>query len=245
MRPLIAVVRQTFAGFGLADACRIGVVDPKHILIIPWLEADFLRLQSRVQWIVAKSPMRIFQWSIDFDPQIESAVATVWVNLPGIRHHLFEKSALFRLAKPFGVPLKLDIYSSNVDPTRPSMVRIFMEVDLNHPLPSRVRVNLPNHQSYWQPIINEDPPLYCKNCRHLGHEISKYKAKNSSSTHEAGLTEATSSLDTIPQPTIPQTKPSLSLYKVHPPANSSHSLLKSKRQCHLPKSSTPLGGPNP
>ncbi|KAJ6804582.1 uncharacterized protein M6B38_183960 [Iris pallida] len=149
-----------------------------------------------------------------------------------------------------------------------------MEVNLNHPLPSQVRVNLPNHR---QPIIYEDSPLYYKNCRHLGHKISKYKAKNSSSTHEAGLIEATSSLDTIPQPTIPQTttltlplqsSPS-SKFKLQPlkiketmsspqvfhsfrgsqspisPLTSSPSPSKSKRQCLSPKPPTPMGVPNP
>ncbi|KAJ6824871.1 uncharacterized protein M6B38_379840 [Iris pallida] len=118
-RPSIEGIRHAFSLLGLAGPCRLGAVDHKHALIVPKLESDFLRLRSRFSWSIAKSPMRIFRWSINFDPSEESPLAPVWVNYLNLRHQLFDKAALFRISKVFGVPLKID--KATTDFSRPSV----------------------------------------------------------------------------------------------------------------------------
>ncbi|KAJ6790505.1 Uncharacterized protein M6B38_248850 [Iris pallida] len=166
-RPPVDVVRKAFSAFGFVCVVHIGFVDQKHISILPQKEEDFLRLRSRLTWFVANAPMRVFRWSVNFDPLEESSIASGWVSFPSLRYHLFDESALFLMAKSFGNPLKIDKASSEF--SRPSVARVFVEVDLSRPLPARVRVNLPGTRSYWQDCEFEDFPKFCKLCRHLGH----------------------------------------------------------------------------
>ncbi|KAL0292005.1 UNVERIFIED_CONTAM: hypothetical protein Scaly_2609900 [Sesamum calycinum] len=75
--------------------------------------------------------MRVFKWIPCFDPQIESSVAPVWIRLPNLPAHLFEKNALFTLAAKIERPLRMD--EPTADQSRPDLARVCVELDLTSP----------------------------------------------------------------------------------------------------------------
>ncbi|KAL0445293.1 UNVERIFIED_CONTAM: hypothetical protein Slati_2252000 [Sesamum latifolium] len=91
---------------GLKGTVNVGRLNLKHVIIRLSNEEDFTRLWLRGEWMFDSFHMRVFKWSPDFDPQIESPIALVWIRLPGLSIHLFEKNALFTFAAKIGKPLE-------------------------------------------------------------------------------------------------------------------------------------------
>ncbi|KAL0289913.1 UNVERIFIED_CONTAM: LINE-1 reverse transcriptase [Sesamum radiatum] len=113
--------------------------------------------------------MRIFKWSPDFDPQTESPIAPVWIKLPGLPVHLFEKNALFTFAAKIGKPLRMD--EPTADLSRPDLARVCVEIDLTAPKVQAVHLQI-NGKTYRQQVVYENCPPYCIFCNHLGHDMS-------------------------------------------------------------------------
>ncbi|KAJ6797378.1 putative serine/threonine-protein kinase fhkD [Iris pallida] len=51
----------------------------------------------------------------------------------------------------------------------PSRARVLVDVDVSLPLPSRLRINLPNGKSLWQKIMYENRSEFCSFCSLRGH----------------------------------------------------------------------------
>lgn len=166
-RPFIAAIRSAFVMMGFSGPISVGVVDQRHILIRPSLEADYLRFRSKETWCFARAPMRVFKWTLAFNPRIETPLASVWVSLPALSHFLFAKSSLFAIAQCIGNILMFVKVTTEF--IRPSRARICIEMDVSKSLPSQIRVDLPEGQSFWQPVDCEAPPAYCIHCFHQGH----------------------------------------------------------------------------
>lgn len=65
-------------------------------------------------------PMRIFKFSHDFNPRIQSPFVLVWIILPKIPYCLFHKVALTQIVQMVGKPLKLG-EAANMK-TRPTLL---------------------------------------------------------------------------------------------------------------------------
>ncbi|KAL0439292.1 UNVERIFIED_CONTAM: hypothetical protein Slati_2412200 [Sesamum latifolium] len=92
---------------------------------------EFSRLWLRGEWMFDSFHLRIFKWSSDFDPQIDSPIAPVWIRLPGLPVLIFEKNALFTFAAKIGKSLRMD--EPTVDISRPDLARVCIEIDLTAP----------------------------------------------------------------------------------------------------------------
>ncbi|KAL0404117.1 UNVERIFIED_CONTAM: hypothetical protein Sradi_2052500 [Sesamum radiatum] len=114
--------------------------------------------------------MRIFKWTPDFNPRIESSIALVWIRLPELPVHLFPKKGLFEIASLIGSPLKLD--EPTADGFRPSMARVCVEIDLMKPRPASIWIGTEG-KYFSQQVLYECCPKYCTQCRHLGHSIEE------------------------------------------------------------------------
>ncbi|KAK4384597.1 hypothetical protein Sango_3045000 [Sesamum angolense] len=93
---------------GLKGNVTVWRLNFKHVLIRLSNEEDFSRIWLRSEWTFDSFHMRVFKWTPNFDPQIESPIAPVWIRLPALPVHLFEKNALFTLATKIGKPLRMD-----------------------------------------------------------------------------------------------------------------------------------------
>ncbi|KAL0293313.1 UNVERIFIED_CONTAM: hypothetical protein Sradi_6943400 [Sesamum radiatum] len=100
--PNLNFLRNRIVKLGLKGSVNVGRLNFKHVLIRLNNEEDFSRLWLRGEWTFDNFHMRVFKWSPDFDPHTESPIAPVWIKLPGLPVHLFEKNALLPL------PLKLE-----------------------------------------------------------------------------------------------------------------------------------------
>ncbi|EOY26461.1 Uncharacterized protein TCM_028132 [Theobroma cacao] len=80
--------------------------------------------------------MLVFEWTPDFQSKKESSFVLVWISFSNLRAHLYEKSALFVIAKIMGRLLMVDKAIANG--TRPSMMRIYVEYNCPKPLVDQV-----------------------------------------------------------------------------------------------------------
>ncbi|KAL0402599.1 UNVERIFIED_CONTAM: hypothetical protein Slati_4289800 [Sesamum latifolium] len=101
---------------------------------------DFSRIWLRGEWSFDSFHMRVFKWTPNFDPQIESSIALVWIRLPVLPVHLFEKNALFTLATKIRKPLRMD--EPTADLSRPDLARICVELDVTAPKVQAVHLQI-------------------------------------------------------------------------------------------------------
>ncbi|KAL0291046.1 UNVERIFIED_CONTAM: hypothetical protein Scaly_2651500 [Sesamum calycinum] len=154
---------------GLKGNVSIGRLNFKHVLIRLSNEEDFSRI-----WLIGERTfdsfhMRVFKWTPNFDPQIESPIAPVWIRLPALPVHLFEKNALFTLATKIGKPLRMD--EPTADLSGPDLARVCVEIDVTSPKFQVVHLQIEG-KTYRQQVIYENCRPYCTSCNHLGHEIT-------------------------------------------------------------------------
>src|SRR4051812_2196582 len=84
---------------------------------------------------------------------------------------MFNKVCLFSIGRLTGAPLTLDIATAEFK--RPSMDKICIQVDLLKDLPKRVWLKCGGNSSgFWQEIVYDKVPQYCKHCQRLGYDIS-------------------------------------------------------------------------
>ncbi|KAK4380875.1 hypothetical protein Sango_3022900 [Sesamum angolense] len=147
----------------------VGRLNFKHMLIRLSNEEDLSRIWLRGEWTFDSFHMRVFKWTPDFDPQIESPIALVWICLPALPVHLFVKNALFTLGTKIGKPLRMD--EPTADLLRPDLARVCVEIDVTSSKVQAVHLHIEG-ETYRQQVIYENCPPYCTSCKHLGHEIT-------------------------------------------------------------------------
>ena len=172
-RPSLEDIRKFFASLNLKDHIFIGLMDYRHVLIKCSAEADFNRIWTRGIWQLGKFPMRVFRWSREFHVLRESSLVPVWVELPNLPIHFFDKHSLFSILSPVGRPLFLD--SATAAGTRPSVARVCVEIDVAKPVLSRIWVAVEGETGFWQTIVPNDMPSYCSSCWRLGHSSENCK----------------------------------------------------------------------
>ncbi|XP_071933183.1 uncharacterized protein [Coffea arabica] len=155
-RPSLEAMRKFFSSLNLKDHVSIGLLDYRHVLLRCAAEADFNRIWTRGLWHLGKHPTRVFKWTRDFHGHRESSLVSVWVSLPSLPIHYYDKHSLFSILSPVGMPLFLD--SATVSGTRPSVARACVEIDLLKPLCSRVWVAVKGEGGFWQSIEVENLP---------------------------------------------------------------------------------------
>ena len=166
-RPSLEDTRKFFASLNLKDQVSIGLLDYRHVLIKCSAEVDFNRIWTRGIWQLGNYPMRVFRWTREFHVQRESSLVPVWVTLPSLPIHYFDKHSLFSILSPVGRPLFLD--SATAAGTRPSMARECVEIDVAKLVVPRIWIAVEGESGFWQRIVPENIPPYCSICSRLGH----------------------------------------------------------------------------
>ncbi|XP_071928074.1 uncharacterized protein [Coffea arabica] len=166
-RPSLEDTRKFFSSLNLKDQVSIGLMDYRHVLIKCTAEVDFIRIWMRGIWQLGKYPMRVFRWTREFHVHKESSLAPVWVDLPNLPIHYFDKHSLFSILSPVGRPLFLD--SATAAGTRPSVARVCVEIDVSKQVVPRVWIAVEGESGFWQKIVPENLPSYCSYCWRLGH----------------------------------------------------------------------------
>ncbi|VFQ76029.1 unnamed protein product [Cuscuta campestris] len=169
-RPCLISIRKAFERIAFEKNFTVSFLDETHILINFESENDFLRCLLRKYWKINGFVLKVFRWTHDFDPAIDSPLIPVWISLEGLPIHLFDSLALYSIANLIGKPLKTDAATASL--SRPSVARICVEVDTSKDLPNGVWIHL-GQLTFHQPIIYEDLPEYCPSCKSFGHKNCK------------------------------------------------------------------------
>ncbi|XP_071929043.1 uncharacterized protein [Coffea arabica] len=172
-RPSLEDIRKFFASLNLKDHISIGLMDYRHVLIKCSVEVDFNRIRTRGIWQLGNYPMRVFRWTREFHVQRESSLVPIWVELPNLPIHYFDKHSLFSILSPVGRPLFLD--SATAAGTRPSVARVCVEIDVAKIVVPRILVAVEGESGFWQKIVPDNIPPYCSSCWRLGHSSSNCK----------------------------------------------------------------------
>ncbi|KAK6145059.1 hypothetical protein DH2020_021879 [Rehmannia glutinosa] len=139
-----------------------------HIIIKLQIEEDYNKLWMGTLWSLGDCPMRVFKWTLAFDPCLEAPIAPVWIRLPGLPIHIFNYHALYAICKEVGNPLQVD--SPTARRTRLSMARACVEIDLLKERVEEIVLEFAEVR-HVQKIIYERVPDYCLHCKHIGHNV--------------------------------------------------------------------------
>ena len=114
--------------------------------------------------------MRIQTWTPDFTLEEETTIVPIWVAIPCLPCHCYNKVLLTTILSSIGKKLSLDSPSSQK--TRGSIIRVKVQVDLTKTRPSYVWLGFKNsdpNKGRWLKVEYEGIPNYCLYCKHQGH----------------------------------------------------------------------------
>ncbi|XP_019175644.1 PREDICTED: uncharacterized protein LOC109170966 [Ipomoea nil] len=181
-QPPMADIRKTFDLIGFGGAFTLRLLDQRHILMNFDHEADFQRCWLRKTWSIKGALMRVFKWTPDFHPDMESPIVPVWIAFEGLPAHLQDKRVIYSIANLIGSPLKVD--SSTLLHNRPSVARVCVELDVSTTLTNQVWINNGSFGGFAQKVTYEFIPPYCLGCRKFGHLKSECSAQSEKQQHD-------------------------------------------------------------
>ncbi|XP_074573486.1 uncharacterized protein LOC141829911 [Curcuma longa] len=166
MRPKQQIVLQAFQNLGLSGFYNIRFLHSGYIFMHLTTSEDMAIIWTRRIWYIGGVPLRIFKWTPNFSYTSESSVVPMWIQLPDLPIHMFNKRGLFLAAKIVGNPIKLD--EATADCSRLTMARVCVEIDLLKPKVEEFWIGI-GEEKILQKVIYERVPNYCMKCLHLGH----------------------------------------------------------------------------
>lgn len=90
-------------------------------------------------------------------------------NFPNCQSISSIKGVLFHIVSILGNPLFVD--ATTLDVSRPSVARVYVEVDLLKALLSKIWIGNRDHEGFWQSLIPKNLPQYCSHCFRQGHDM--------------------------------------------------------------------------
>ncbi|KAJ8768321.1 hypothetical protein K2173_021474 [Erythroxylum novogranatense] len=130
-RPSGEELQKYLEAFDFRRDLKVGLLNNRHLLIHFKLMEDFLCMFSRPVWYIRGHAMRVLKWDEHFHVDRESSLVPVWISLPRLPIHFFDKSALFAICSVVGCPLRID--SATASLKRPSMARVQDLCHVNNP----------------------------------------------------------------------------------------------------------------
>lgn len=168
-------IRKIFAVMNFLKDCKlkagflVSFMDKRHVAIRLFLEEEYNLLWLLENPEIEGMHVRFFKWTLMFSMEAESPMIPVWVTLEKLPIFLFDKEALFEIAKLLGKSIKVDEYTASK--SKLSQASIFVEVDVSKTLPKHLWLNIMGKGVAFK--VNYDKvPYYCKNCLKLGHTTS-------------------------------------------------------------------------
>ncbi|GMY19594.1 hypothetical protein FCV25MIE_14833 [Fagus crenata] len=142
-----------------------------YFLIRFKLEEDYWRVVNGGPWFINQQFLTIRRWSPGFRPS-EARISTtaVWARLPELPIELYDMSILRRIGNQLGHLLKVD--ARTMDNERGRFARLCVQIDLEQPLTSKVRIG-----DMIQKIQYEGISTICFECGRVGHRIDSCPSK--------------------------------------------------------------------
>ncbi|PKU60352.1 hypothetical protein MA16_Dca027700 [Dendrobium catenatum] len=163
-------IRSLFGNLKLSSFYSVGLLDSKHVAIQFLNDLDYSRIFARRSYFILNCQMRILKWTPFFDVKEESPIVSIWISFPNLRLHFFNPKVLHALGSIFGCPLQTD--QATASRTRPSVVRVLVEVDITKKHAKEVWVGSKD-LGYLQKVEFEKILDFCVHCKAHGHSVSK------------------------------------------------------------------------
>jgi hypothetical protein len=113
--------------------------------------------------------MRFYGWTKDFIPRVQAQThAHVWVRFMQLPQEYWGRQTIFEIASGLGTPLTID--ESTQTRRFGLYARVLIDVDLQEKLFESVIVEREGH-ALTVMIQYEKVPLFCANCKTIGHSI--------------------------------------------------------------------------
>ncbi|KAL9659166.1 hypothetical protein QQ045_024030 [Rhodiola kirilowii] len=177
-RPTIEVIRQVFKeNWHIKGRATVSDIwDSRHLMIILDSEEDANAVLTSPLRKIGHAMFRLFRYSTDYSPRMESSTTTKWVRLPGIHPGFVTRNYVASIVNSFGYFLDLDERSKACATLR--FVRACVELDVCNPIPDEVRISLSDGRVFWQKVEVEGNLAYCSHCKVHGHELSICRKKH-------------------------------------------------------------------
>lgn len=101
--------------------------------------------------------IRFSKWTPKFKFEDESSITPVWVRLPDLPLHLYDKKSLFMIARILGNPVKIDEITA--DASRGSFARVCVDIDVLKPRPDTIWVGWGCHRQTLK-VVYEKVPFF-------------------------------------------------------------------------------------
>ncbi|KAK6161495.1 hypothetical protein DH2020_004876 [Rehmannia glutinosa] len=163
-------MRVFFDSLKMLGSVDIRILNLRHVLFKFSHASDLAKVWLRPVWHINSYTMRMFKWSPSFSVRKESSIIPVWLKLPGLPIHLFDKDALFSIANLIGQPIQIDKATAAL--TKLSFARICVGLDVSIPPKEFITLKIGNDIRE-QKVVYEKIPKFCQGCFHAGHDISQ------------------------------------------------------------------------
>ncbi|XP_069146548.1 uncharacterized protein [Solanum lycopersicum] len=170
--PRMELVRKSFIlQTQLMGGVKITHFNSRHVYIDLDNELDYQTVWTKLKMNIEGQAMRIQAWTPDFTPEEETPVVPIWVSIPGLPWHCYNKVFLTTILESIGKVLFLD--SPTSQRTRGSTTRVKVQADLTKERPSHVWLGFKHsnpNKGRWLKVEYEGIPSYCFYCKHQGHK---------------------------------------------------------------------------
>ncbi|TMX01944.1 hypothetical protein EJD97_023053 [Solanum chilense] len=143
--PRVDLIRKNFIlQTQLSGGVKIAHFNSRHVYIDLDNELDYNMVWTKQRMTIAGQVMRIHAWTPSFKPDEETPLVPIWVSLPELPWHYYNKEFITSLLSPIGRVLYLD--SASINKTRGNQARVKVQVDLTKERPPHI----------WMGYIAED-----------------------------------------------------------------------------------------
>ncbi|KAG5570446.1 hypothetical protein H5410_060212 [Solanum commersonii] len=182
---LIGKFTHTMPNTQLLGGVKIAHYNARHVFIDLDNELDYNTVWSKQRMSIAGQLIRIQAWTPSFKPEVETPIVHVWVTLPDLPWHCYNKDYVSGLLLPVGKVLYLD--SDSIQKTRGSKAKVKVQIDLTKKRPPYVWIGYIGEDitdGRWQTIEYEDVPPYCFHYMHQGHIECECSIKQRDEDHK-------------------------------------------------------------
>ncbi|GKV25513.1 hypothetical protein SLEP1_g34945 [Rubroshorea leprosula] len=140
-------------------------------------ENDLHKVVYGGPWFVGPYYLTIRRWEPNFNPAKATFSTTViWARLPELPTEFYDPETLIRIGNKIGNLLRVDAHT--IHHTRGQYARLCVQVDINKPLITHVRIG-----KHKQRVLYEGIQTLCFKCGKIGHKESQCTGNSASSKH--------------------------------------------------------------
>ncbi|KAM3304187.1 hypothetical protein P3S67_015219 [Capsicum chacoense] len=179
--PDLSILRSILTKFlGIKGHCLVGLLAQRKLLSLmdqyDDLVAELSRGVTYFMYNGKNHQIRIFLWTIGFNPKEETSRATVWILFPNLSTDFFAKRTFLSIDSAFGKPIVAD--KATEVRSRPSTARVRVIPDLMDKHPDRIQLQSVDKVTSriiveFQEVVYDNLPQYCTHHKHQGHDENK------------------------------------------------------------------------